>query len=57
MNLDGYSDPYAILEWGGQRYMSRVHRGTLDPSFDETMYFHVRQPQCGARHAARGLLL
>lgn len=39
---NGFSDPFVSLEWGGQRQLTRVKRQTLDPVFEETLYFHVR---------------
>lgn len=42
---NGLSDPYFALEWGGQRQETRVKRRTLNPSFNETLYFHVRSYQ------------
>lgn len=38
----GLSDPYFSVEWAGQRFTTRVKRATLNPVFNETLYFHVR---------------
>jgi hypothetical protein len=40
-DTSGLSDPYLTLEWGGQRFSTRVRKQTLNPTFNETIYFHV----------------
>jgi len=38
----GTSDPYVTVQWGDQRLRTRVLRETLDPVFNEDLYFLVR---------------
>jgi hypothetical protein len=39
--LTGLSDPYFTVEWAGQRASTKIKFGTLDPVYNEAMYFPI----------------
>eukprot|EP00947_MAST-08B_sp_MAST-8B-sp1_P004667 g4667.t1 len=44
----GFSDPYFVAEWAGQRCKTNVKFQDLDPVYNESMYFPIRcfTPSC-----------
>jgi hypothetical protein len=42
VDLSGLSDPYVLVEWGGQRQSTKIISENVNPLFDEMLYFHVR---------------
>ena len=38
---DGLSDPYFTVEWAGQRASTKIKFGTLNPVYNEAMYFPI----------------
>ncbi len=38
----GYSDPYITLEWGGQWAKTKIVYENTNPTFNETLFFHIR---------------
>ena len=45
---NGYSDPYFTVTWAGQRAATHIKYSTLDPIFNENLYFPIRSfsPEC-----------
>mmetsp|Transcript_21969 Transcript_21969/g.35332 ORF Transcript_21969/g.35332 Transcript_21969/m.35332 type:complete len:1485 (-) Transcript_21969:798-5252(-) len=39
---NGLSDPYVTVSWAGQRLKTRTYFETLEPIFDEVLYFQIR---------------
>ena len=42
VDISGLSNPYVMVEWGGQRQSTKIVSENLNPLFDEMLYFHVR---------------
>uniref|UniRef100_A0A7S2CR31 C2 domain-containing protein n=1 Tax=Haptolina brevifila TaxID=156173 RepID=A0A7S2CR31_9EUKA len=39
---NGYSDPFAVVDWDGAQQSSRVIERSLDPVWNETLYFPLK---------------